>query len=241
MRHAALVNHTHLPFLVTKPTCPACASPIPASDLNVEQNTALCRVCGVHTTFAALVHAPISSIYSAPPDGCHLSVTSDVWHASASTHSYITAFFAAFLAIALVMFVLVQSGTSGWSSWLNPCLMSPLILAPAAMLLITGAGRQHISITKDTITVRLAVGPFGFSRVRPLADVAHIGVHYYDRDDASPSRSSAHLLLVAPKPLPFGRLLTPERRNFLHAALAVELRKRRETARESISSPGGEA
>jgi hypothetical protein len=206
--------------------CPSCNSPIPPPDINVQSNTALCRRCGLTTSFSSLVHAPTTGLYTGPPDGCHLETIGGRWRANAFTRSW--------HAIPLLAFA------AGWNSFLvafatgmisrgaYPCLLLLSLHGAAGIYILTlglCAALGDIDVTEQhgIIEVSTGIGPARWKRRRLFADITSIRETTIQRGRGGPVTC---LLLDGPEPLKFGTQLPEKRRYFLHAAIAAHLAER---------------
>src|SRR5581483_3482061 len=90
---------------VTTCSCSRCGSPLPAADINVAADVALCRQCGAAGRFSELVQNKFHSLHLAyPPSGTSFQVVRGGFSAHATTRSAQAWF--------LVPFLMVWSGVS---------------------------------------------------------------------------------------------------------------------------------
>lgn len=204
--------------------CPACNSAIGRDDVNVSADTALCRACGHATTYSSLVHAPTSGVTTSPPDGCHVEEVGGHWRAVASCRAW--------------QFFVILPGAVFWNGVVGGFLgvafsnapWGLLLLVPLAghigvggyllwMLVCLAMGDVEVMIDEDLVSTSTGFGTVRRRFRRPLRDVRTVRV------DADRTRRKC-LVLDGVRPLKFGVLLRDDRRQFLHAAIAGELRRR---------------
>jgi hypothetical protein len=221
--------------------CNACGSTIPPEDINVGADTALCRGCGAATAYSALVHAPTAGVLSAPPPGCHVEEVAGAggapeggarWRAVASTRSWLAVpaglFALVWNGILTVFIVLIAAATRGIAlpALAGHAQVGVMAAWTAACLAM---GDVEAVIEGPGVRVGTGVGPLRRWHRRPLADVREVRA---GRDEPRSFRGAMnmnrtrHLVLAGPRPVRSGYLLSAERRQFLHAALAAELRRR---------------
>lgn len=204
--------------------CPACDSPLPPDDINVSTDTALCRACGHTTSYSVIVHAPVQSIHSAPPEGCDVQESAGVWRAVATMRSL--------RCIPLGIFAIL------WNGLLLVFAITFLLSsgAPFLVVLISGHaaagafiawtaacfafGEVEVKIEAAELSVSAGFRPMRFTRRRKLAEIRGL------RQETRPRSPFGQQVLVidAPKPIRFGGLLSDQRRYFLYAVLASRLR-----------------
>jgi hypothetical protein len=211
----------------TSMRCPACDDPIRPEDINVQADTALCRSCGHATSYSVIVHAPIVSVHSAPPDGCDVQEHEGRWRAVASTRSWraiplgIMAIFwnGIVFTFAGSLFFAVPGATKLLVILLAGHLAAGMFVAWTAFCY--AFGDVEVVIENGEVSVGTGAGPLRIPRRRALTDIRGI------RQDTRPrSPFGTHVLVLdAPKPLKFGGFLKDERRYFLYAAIAARLRR----------------
>jgi len=208
-------------------SCPRCGAQIAVSDVNVQQNVALCRACKSLFGASELAHgAPLVRDLSCPP-GAWDTRDGDERRLGATTRSG-AAFF-------LVPFMCVWSGGSlggiygmqiatrhfslGLSLFGIPFVLGTLLFGTIALMSVLG--RVEVRIRGDEGVVFTGVGPLGWTRRFSLSDFGTISeVFRAGRHNSSQNA----IVLEGARRLEFGSMLSTERRYFLMESLRPLLR-----------------
>jgi len=214
--------------------CSRCGKPLPATDINVTADTALCRQCGTTFRFSELIDSggyltfdPANS-----PHGVSYQEFPGGFEARATTRSAEALF--------LIPFMCIWSGFSLFgiygSQWQKghfdlfqflfgiPFVMGSIFLGSRAIM--AAGGRVIVRRSGDEGTILQGIGPFVRSRRFRWSDVESIA-----EDDAShgPYRGRTYRLIslaLRSDPrltLKFGTLLSDERRWFLISVLRSQI------------------
>lgn len=211
--------------------CPACGSPIPPEDINVQSDTALCRACGHATAYSVLVHAPVESVHSAPPEGCDVQRDGQVWCAVASTRHWKFIPLAIFATIwngLLFVFIVVIASLQSpialvFLVFLSAHIASGIFIAWNAACL--ALGRVELVIDGEQLAVSTGFAPLMITRRRKLSEIRGVQQQLNPRSPMSP-----YVIVVqGARPLRFACPLNDQRRAFVFAALMAELRRRAST------------
>lgn len=225
--------------------CPACGTDIPVADINVQMDTAICRACGHATAYSAIVHAPVLSVHTAPPDGCDVQNDGVRWRAVATTRSWraIPLYFFATIWWGFLSIFIGLSFTAGKASTLIILFMSGHIAAGVFVVLTALCytfGTTEVIIERDLLTVSLGFGGIRRRWSRPVGEIRGVRRAIATSGGWQFNFSRGHLAdcleIEGPKPLKFGSLLSDERRQFMHAAMAAELARRRRQGEIEASS-----
>ncbi len=164
--------------------CPWCHAEIPAADVNVAADLALCRTCGKTSAFSA-ISGPLAismDVLDDPPR--HIRVTKDFREGLTLTYRKVSG-----VLFFLVPFTALWSGFSMWGIYIRPILRGtlapgqalfgiPFLLGTVVLLGIIAFlafGRWVITLRPGSGSVFLGVGalgwtrPFGFNRESVIA------------------------------------------------------------------------
>lgn len=152
--------------------CPSCRSSIPANDVNVSTDLALCRSCGRTFRFSELVNDDgFSSLdLNSPPRGAWYESLPDGFCAGATTRSWFALF--------LIPFTCAWAGGSMWDiygkqiesghiDWTSSLFGLPFLIGSIALILLCAfmtAGRVTIRQSSDRFSIFTGVGPIGLTR-----------------------------------------------------------------------------
>lgn len=204
--------------------CSACGSAIAIEDINVQRDTAVCRRCGYATSYSAIVHAPVASLYTAPPEGCHIDILGERWRVMASTRNWMffptlgfTLVWNAFLAVFVIGMFKNPKGT--------PCIAFLSLHFAAGIYMIVqtlcyAIGHVEAVIESDVLTLSTGIGPLCWRRRRWLADIRGVREDTQRAKVGMRGSMATYLILDGPEPLKFGSQLNDTRRQFMHAAIA---------------------
>lgn len=203
--------------------CPGCSAPIPAEDINVVTDVALCRACGEASPFSSLVHAPQPGAAPATPPGA--------WSIDDGVELRIGAATRSPMALVFVPFLLVWSGGSlgviygsqilsgtfnpAMSAFGLPFLVGSLIFGSLTAMFV--CGKVEIRLRGEEGRVFTGIGPLGRSRHFHLSEFTritegYVGVRINKRERVS-------IILDGSRRMTFGAMLNDARRYFLIESL----------------------
>ncbi|HYL81949.1 MAG TPA: hypothetical protein VEU07_14115 [Candidatus Acidoferrum sp.] len=209
--------------------CPTCARELPLADINIQADTALCRICGNLFAPSALTRG--ESIAKAdlrqPPPGVSVERVGGETVISASTRSPLAFFF--------VPFMLVWSGGSLGGIYGSqiyrgvfdpvlslfgiPFLLGSVFLGSYALM--TLLGRVVVRISGGEGAIFTGIGPLGFQKRFRLADIARVEERF--SRFRSGNQNLHAIALEGKQRMVFGSLLNDERRYFVLSALRQTL------------------
>lgn len=213
--------------------CPRCGHSLPAEDINVGADTALCRSCGSIHAFSDLVHGSSHFNISQPPSGVSVDQFANGFRASATTRAWYALF--------LVPFMCVWSGASLGgiygsqirSGKLNlaislfgiPFILGTLLLGSQALM--ATFGRVAVIREGDDGAIFVGIGPLGWTRRFRWSEA----VSAMEADTRSNYRGRLPMQLISlktvadgiPKTIRFGAQLSADRREFLLALIRSQL------------------
>jgi hypothetical protein len=222
-------------------SCPSCGTVIPADDLNISTDLALCRACGKTFRLSENIDDLTSSgpDLAAPPAGVEYEPLADGFRISAATRSW-TALF-------IVPFTCVWSGislsgiygkqlTSGQfvlsaSLFGLPFLIGSCFLISWCAMLV--AGKVIVTRRADTLSVFTGLAGIGWTRTYAWSDFSSAREDTGNRFSSWRNRSARTIVLEGRRRASFGSLLSDARRYFVLCTLRAELRRNR----RSLSSP----
>lgn len=218
-----------------KITCPACNSPIRASQMNVATDVAVCEGCQETFSISSVLGAgkgvPEEFDQFNPPRGAWFEDTGVGWRVGSTTRSA-AAFF-------LVPFMCVWSGFSlggiygmqivngEFNLFLSlfgiPFLLGTLLFGSIAVM--TVCGRTMVTVEGSEGRIFAGVGPVGWTRRFDWSSITAVEedfMGYYQ------SGSSGHVIaLVGQTRLKFGSMLNDARRYYVLQVLRRQLGDRR--------------
>lgn len=211
-----------------KAICTSCETTIPASQINVAADVAVCANCDEVFALSSLVsihNVPDEFDINAPPPGAWFYDSMHGWRIGASTRSSI-AFF-------LVPFMLVWSGFSlggiygsqlakgefdlGQSLFGIPFVLGTLLFGSIAMM--SAFGRVDISVNRSSGKLFTGIGPFGWTRTFNWAEVSSVNEDISGSKYSNPNGQA--ISFVGKTKLKFASMMSEPRRYFLLQGLRV--------------------
>jgi hypothetical protein len=211
--------------------CPSCRSAIPAEDINVATDLALCRACGKTYRFSEIAGGAEQQVpeLGSPPRG--------IWYEKRPNGFLLGATNRSPIAILLVLFTFVWSGFSlsltygmqsapGLSFIGLPFLMGTCVLLAGCAL--TLAGKTMLTRDGDRLSVFTGVGRLGLTRNYAWSDFRSAREDFIRSSSSLTSNYTANargrtLALEGNRRITFGAMWTNDRRNFVLNALRSEL------------------
>ena len=216
-------------------SCLKCGSPIPAEDVNVAADSALCRKCGKAFRFSdGVTRAAISSFDPAKvPDGVTFEPQADGLAAEVSTRSSQAWFLVPFVLIWSSLSVAMLYGTQFQHRKFDlfqsvfglPFLFGSFLLGWQALL--SAAGRVLITSNGAEGTIFQGVGALGRKWRFQWADLSSVGEDTRTTGRGGPTRSvrvSFHS--GACTDFRFGAILSAERREYVISLLQWQKMRR---------------
>jgi hypothetical protein len=226
-------------------SCPTCGVVIPADDLNVSTDLALCRGCAKTFRLSENVDDAASPgpDLSSPPAGVEYETLADGFRISATTRSWGALF--------IVPFTCVWSGISlsgiygkqltsgqfdltGFLFGLPFLIGSCFLISWCAMLI---AGEVRITRRADSLTVFNGVAGVGLTRSYAWSDFSSVREDTGSRWSSWNRRSTRTIALEGRRRASFGSLLSEERRYFVLCALRTALHNERRTLVSAVATP----
>ena len=210
--------------------CPSCRSRIPADDLNVSTDIALCRACDKPFRISEAVgSAPADpQLLATPPSGAWFDPLPDGFRAGASTRSW--------MALFIVPFTCVWSGGSlfgiygtqivhgrfnvGMSLFGLPFLLGSMFLI--SWCLMSVAGSVRITRHGDQLSIFTGVGPIGWTRQFAWSDFKSVR-ELSQWNTNNWNRQGQFIVLEGKRRVTFGSMLSTGQRYFLVNALRSAL------------------
>jgi hypothetical protein len=215
-----------------KVSCPTCRAVLPASQVNVATDVAVCANCGEAFSLARIIaagHGTHDFDIHQPPRGAWFEDTDTGWRIAASTRSP--------LAFFVVPFMCVWSGGSiggiygsqiaeGQFNLLLSLFGIPFVLgsvALASLAVMSVCGKVVVSTDCNDGQVFTGVGPFGWTRRFAWASINAVEEDSLGHASGSNGRV---ISLVGQSRIKFGSLLTEPRRFYLLQGLRKLLASR---------------
>lgn len=218
-----------------KLTCPSCCKLIPADQMNLGTDVALCPCCNEAFSISALVAAGQDSdevdLFD-PPRGAWFSETYSGWTIGATTRSP--------MALFLVPFMCVWSGGSlggiygsqivqgefnlAMSLFGIPFVLGTLAFGSMAVMTVCGKTTVTVDNFSNASRIFTGVGPIGWTRRFEWASITRIEEDYPGYQ--SSGSSGMVIVLIGRTRLKFGSMLTDPRRYFLLQGLRKQLSRR---------------
>jgi hypothetical protein len=216
-----------------KLVCPACHRPLPAEQINVQTDIALCGACGELSRVSEIADTDLSldPDDTAPPRGA--------WHRPGIDQQIYGATTRHAVAFFLLPFTLVWGGgslggifgTALKEGGLHPMLFLfglPFLVGTIALTGLTAlaiAGKVELRLRGSTGEVFTGVGPFGWRRRFNLAEIERVGEE--PGKSSHPGGQGWCIVLSGRERLRFGHGLREDRRHFLLRALRAAHRAAR--------------
>lgn len=215
-----------------KATCPKCETLIPAAQMNVATDVAVCPTCSEVFPMSSIVETqevPPEFDINDPPGGAWFYDDFRSWRIGASTRNS--------MAIFLVPFMCVWSGLSlggiygrqlekgefdlGASLFGIPFILGTLLFG--GLVMMTVCGRIDLIVTDSAGKLFIGVGPFGWTRRFDWSEVTKIDEEVLGHEYSGSSNQV--VILLGKKRLKFGSMMSDTRRYYLLQGLRV-LRQR---------------
>jgi hypothetical protein len=217
-----------------KVECPSCHGFIPAVQMNVAADTAVCDICQEAFSLSAIVAAGADTgdfDIDRPPAGAYFEQTMDGWRLRSTTRSKMAWF--------LVPFMCVWSGFSlggiygsqiikgefdlSSSLFGIPFLLGTIIFGSLAVM--TVCGQVVVENNRGQGTIFTGAGPIGWTRRFDWSDVEQVKEDFGNYGDSN--RAGRVISLMGQNRTNFGSLLTDERRYYVLQALRKLLAERK--------------
>ena len=226
--------------------CPFCGATIPADDVNVSTDLALCRTCGKPSKFSELVEGSGADRSQAPDSlpGAWAQEMPDGFRVGASTRSWGALFIIPFtcmwggISLGGIYGEQVKRGHFNLFSSLFglPFLIGSCVLVSVCAMKV--AGKVDLILTREQLTIFTGIGPIGWSRSFRRADFDSVrdGVNRWGGGNSWNNRQHA-IVLQGKRLVTFGSLLSDERRYFVLKFLQRMLMQRRVASAGRLGSP----
>jgi len=219
-------------------SCPRCGTRLPAQDINVATDAALCRQCGATYRFSELIYSGgfLEFDLCNPPAGARFLVRQGGFAATASTRSAQAWFLVPFLCVWSGFSLGGIYGSQLLSGEFNlfqtlfgiPFILGTLLLGSKAVM--SAGGRVLVERDAENGCVFEGVWRIGWTRRFRWSDVASVTEAYSDAACGNRSGPPDRLISINFKlgmrpSIKFGVMLPAELRGFLIAAVRSQLAK----------------
>jgi len=217
-----------------KIACPKCKSQVPAANVNVATDVAVCPQCGEAFPISSVVAgggAAGNFDVNAPPRGAWLEDLGSDWTIGATTRSPMAFFLVPFLCVwsggslGAIYRTQIAKGEFNLATSLFgiPFLLGTLVFGSLALMYV--CGKVVVSVDRDAGRVFTGVGPFGWTRRFDWDAVT--GVEENLALFTQNSWPGGAIALVGQSRLKFGSMLSQGRRYFMLQALRKMLAGRK--------------
>lgn len=243
--------------------CPKCDAPLPAESINIQEGVALCAACGSLSRLREIAEQtrPVSEILAHPPRGCTIEEGDGEFYVEASLRSvggFLGALvFCLFWNGIVSVFVLIaisglyrnligplpawfpapkmDGGDSLGMSLFLCVFLIPFVTVGAVMIgavLTAGFGEIHAVIREEIVLIRTGIGRLAWTKRFDPQQYRQLTITTTGwQKNNQPNEA---IEIIADETVQFGSMLTPERRQWMAAALKEMLSKPREQWRKEL-------